>query len=78
MQFCRPDKEVEERAQKAIDNFFSNNLIAPSPWNSNAKGKAGASNLVGMCYKMYVLSNKEIELNWIDTRENALCIYRSK
>ena len=48
MQFCRPDKEVEERAQKAIDNFFSNNLIAPSPWNSNAKGKAGASNLVGM------------------------------
>lgn len=30
-----PDKEVEERAQKAIDTFFSTNLIAPSPWNSN-------------------------------------------
>ncbi|XP_061182933.1 protein aurora borealis-like [Saccostrea echinata] len=40
-----PDKEVEERAQKAIENYFSNNLIAPSPWNSNSKG-TGAKNLV--------------------------------
>jgi len=33
----RPSKEAEERAQMAIENFFANNLIAPSPWSNQTK-----------------------------------------
>ncbi|KAK3103945.1 hypothetical protein FSP39_023117 [Pinctada imbricata] len=32
-QYVSPDHEVEERAQKAIEKYFSSNLIAPSPWS---------------------------------------------
>ncbi|ESO82372.1 hypothetical protein LOTGIDRAFT_236988 [Lottia gigantea] len=35
--FISPDRELEERAQKAIDQYFSNHLIVPSPWNSTSK-----------------------------------------
>lgn len=28
-----PDRETEERAQKAIEQFFASNLIHPSPWS---------------------------------------------
>ncbi|KAL4225206.1 hypothetical protein ACF0H5_015897 [Mactra antiquata] len=34
-----PDKETEERAQRAIDQFFANNLIHPSPWSDPKKSK---------------------------------------
>ena len=29
----RPDPETEERAQRAIEQFFASNMIAPSPWS---------------------------------------------
>ena len=29
--YYRHDKETEEKAQRAIDTFFQNNLVAPSP-----------------------------------------------
>ena len=35
----RPDRETEERAQRAIEQFFANNLIAPSPWSDPKKKK---------------------------------------
>ena len=28
-----PDPETEERAQRAIEQFFASNMIAPSPWS---------------------------------------------
>ncbi|XP_069133731.1 protein aurora borealis-like [Argopecten irradians] len=28
-----PDKETEARVQQAIEKYFSNNLVAPSPWS---------------------------------------------
>ncbi|KAL5006381.1 hypothetical protein ScPMuIL_015187 [Solemya velum] len=33
------DVETETKAQKAIDHFFANHLIAPSPWSSGNKKK---------------------------------------
>lgn len=33
------DRETEERAQRAIEQFFANNLIAPSPWSDPQKPK---------------------------------------
>lgn len=36
---CRPDIETEKKTQKAIDHFFANHLIAPSPWSSGNKKK---------------------------------------
>ena len=35
----RLDRETEERAQRAIDQYFANNLIAPSPWSDPQKPK---------------------------------------
>ncbi|KAH3830388.1 uncharacterized protein LOC127877570 [Dreissena polymorpha] len=32
-----PDRETEERAQRAIEQFFANNLIVPSPWSDPQK-----------------------------------------
>ncbi|XP_053383754.1 uncharacterized protein LOC128549974 [Mercenaria mercenaria] len=34
-----PDRETEERAQRAIEQFFANNLIHPSPWSDPKKSK---------------------------------------
>ncbi|KAL3842629.1 hypothetical protein ACJMK2_020621 [Sinanodonta woodiana] len=31
------DKDLEERAQRAIDQFFANHMIAPSPWSDDKK-----------------------------------------
>ncbi|KAK6190410.1 hypothetical protein SNE40_002289 [Patella caerulea] len=35
--YVSPDREMEERAQKAIDDYFANHIIAPSPFNPNPK-----------------------------------------
>lgn len=35
----KPGSEAEARAQSAIDSFFKNNLIAPSPWTGSTKKK---------------------------------------
>lgn len=36
--YFRVDEELEERAQRAIDNYFSTHMVvpSPSPWNDNA------------------------------------------
>ncbi|KAK3600785.1 hypothetical protein CHS0354_009216 [Potamilus streckersoni] len=31
------DKDVEEKVQRAIDQFFANHMIAPSPWSDDKK-----------------------------------------
>ena len=34
---CSLDAETEERAQRAIEQFFASNLIVPSPWSDPQK-----------------------------------------
>lgn len=36
-QVCSPDPELEVRAQAAIDRFFKENQIIPSPWQVKEK-----------------------------------------
>ncbi|XP_011699998.1 PREDICTED: protein aurora borealis [Wasmannia auropunctata] len=36
-QVCSPDPELEMRAQAAIDRFFKENQIIPSPWDTRQK-----------------------------------------
>lgn len=38
MQQVSPDLELETRAQAAIDRFFKQNQIIPSPWDIRQKG----------------------------------------
>lgn len=38
VQQVSPDLELETRAQAAIDRFFKQNQIIPSPWNVRQKG----------------------------------------
>ena len=38
----RPDPETEERAQRAIEQFFASNMIAPSPWSDPKSRKKKA------------------------------------
>ena len=33
------DNEMEERAQRAINDFFSKNLVGKSPWSEDGKPK---------------------------------------
>jgi len=37
--YCRHSSEIEEQAQRAIDTFFSSNMIVPSPWTDSSKRK---------------------------------------
>lgn len=37
--FSGVNLEIEERAQKAIDTYFSSQIIVPSPWTDSAKKK---------------------------------------
>ena len=37
---CSHSSELEEQAQRAIDTFFSSNVIVPSPWTDSAKRKS--------------------------------------
>ena len=37
---CSHNSELEERAQRAIDTFFSSNVIVPSPWTDSSKRKS--------------------------------------
>ncbi|XP_067140306.1 protein aurora borealis [Centruroides vittatus] len=44
------DSEMEEKAQKAIETFFSQNNIVPSPWGALAKHVTFSPNLASTAY----------------------------